>query len=82
MPLSGCIGASRRTIIPGRENTTITEGIPDGWNGAQQAQFKDCVFNMGLSETQVDERAVSVFNELIPKALEAYTQDAYATTNQ
>ena len=37
---------------------------------------------MGLSETQVDERAVSVFNELIPKALEAYTQDAYATTNQ
>ena len=61
------------------ENNLQTQKAGDG---AQQTQFKDCVFNMGLSETQVDERVVSVFNELIPKTLEAYTQDAYATANQ
>ena len=61
------------------ENNLQTQKAGDG---AKQTQFKDCVFNVGLSETQVDERAVSVFNELIPKALEAYTRDAYATANE
>ncbi len=44
---------------------------------SQQVQIENVVINQGITE----ERARNVFMEMIPQALEIYTQEAYATAN-
>lgn len=47
-------------------------------DGSQQIQAGTVIINQGVSE----ERVRTVFNEMIPRALEEYTKEAYAKANE
>ena len=46
--------------------------------GSQLVQAGTIVINQGVSE----ERVRTVFNEMVPRALEEYTKEAYAKANE
>ena len=52
--------------------------IQKAGNNAQQIQASTIIFNQGISE----ERVRTIFNEMIPIALQNYTSDAYNVANR
>lgn len=56
----------------------INKQIQEARDGAEQIQINEVVINQGVSE----ERVRTVFGEMIPQALEAYTKEAYEIANQ